>query len=456
MNCSESNISEILRKGLDSGAFTSHALRASLVGLGMSSPSLTTIDVNSLIMSKSRIIMERIGMLGALTLHRDNNLHKGKEYFQLLYQDTPTAYVISRLLIEELKHAFAFKFTDRNSLLSELGNSFFQFQPDTVIRTDIKSFFESVCHRILFEILESNPKISKFSLVVYKKIFEEFERHRLHNSMVGYGLPRGLAISSYLAEIYLLQIDSEIKNIKGISFYGRYVDDIMVLCKDSVKNDEFNTFNLIKGIFKKRELDLHKLGDGKSSIVKISNEDIDIGNYLGYSLSLNHAAQKIEFKLPPEKIKRKLIMVDKAFSHFEKVSRTNVKQARRDLIDCLNMLSSNFSLSGSKKDIRTGIFYTNQLLTDLSGLDCLTEYVRSKSLLPYKKSFLFAEEYLKYIFRLGAKIESIDFRENWISRKMVSLSPQRISRLKAIMKSDTKGDWGVKAFNNTTHMTPGL
>lgn len=47
------------------------------------------------------------------------------------------------------------------------------------------------------------------------------------------GLPQGISISSLLAEIYALQIDSHFKEDSG---YFRYVDDIAIICDDFVQS----------------------------------------------------------------------------------------------------------------------------------------------------------------------------------------------------------------------------
>ena len=43
------------------------------------------------------------------------------------------------------------------------------------------------------------------------------------------GLPRGIDISATLSELFMADLDSEIKKIDGIFFYARYVDDIIVI-----------------------------------------------------------------------------------------------------------------------------------------------------------------------------------------------------------------------------------
>lgn len=49
------------------------------------------------------------------------------------------------------------------------------------------------------------------------------------------GLPRGIDISSTLSELFMSELDSEIKKIDGIFFYARYVDDIIIIYNADTK-----------------------------------------------------------------------------------------------------------------------------------------------------------------------------------------------------------------------------
>jgi hypothetical protein len=43
------------------------------------------------------------------------------------------------------------------------------------------------------------------------------------------GVPRGVGISSYLSELYMENIDNEIRNLQDVIYYARYVDDIFII-----------------------------------------------------------------------------------------------------------------------------------------------------------------------------------------------------------------------------------
>lgn len=434
MNLSVDNISRILRLGLDRNIFSIRHLVPN-EAFYMLPVSYEIPDEDKLISDKSFQISEIIRNVNPITLSKDPNLYNNKEYYHLIFFDKPTAYVLSRLLIEELKKAFNISLPDRNSLLDALDSSIRLDRPKAIIRTDISSFFECVNHKRLFGFLESNDKVSQLAKQFFYRIFLEFDRHRSLLNKSGFGLPRGLAVSSYLAEVYLTGIDSIIKSDGELSFYGRYVDDIVITISNTSSKTPLEVFKNLKEEFWKLDLKLHEDQNKKFSIINLGDNEIELGEYLGYSLSWNPRCEKLDFRMPFAKIQRKQTMIDKAFLHFERVSRKDLKKARRDLIDCLNFISANYLLKGNKNKIITGIYYANEHLTSLDALDDLSQYVHNKPLLPYTKSFSSFVDYKKYVDRLRKKIDVIDFRNNWENRKMISLSPYRIGRLKAIMNT---------------------
>ena len=443
MDLSVKNIVTILQRGLKEGFFSKNSLfkRGSYVSTLDTYSDIDNIDD---ILNKTAIEIKRfIESLHPLSLQKDSKLYKGKEYFWLIFHDRIAAYVLSRLLNDELKEAFCLDMKSRNELIEQLIVNANNLSPKAIIRSDIKSFFESIDHRRLFERLESNPKVSALSMTYYRIIFDEFNRYRPLLDIDHFGLPRGLSISSYLAEVYLKETDSEIMKNAEISYYGRYVDDIVILVNATSRIELNDLFYNIVNIFDKAGLRLHDNSESKTSVFELSSDLVKFGNYLGYELNWNNSKHKMSLGLPKHKILKKKEMIDIAFSHFEKISRKNLKKARQDLMACLHFISGNFYLKGRKRDIRTGLFYANPHLSDLSCLDELTNYLQSKLVIPYERSFTNKSERTDYILRVKNQISRIDFRKNWTSRKMYSFSPIEMSKINAIIRKDINDIRGI-------------
>lgn len=91
-------------------------------------------------------------------------------------------------------------------------------------KTDVKKYFNSIDHQILYSIITRNIKDSKL-LKLIKNI--------IHNGgQQGKGLPIGNLTSQFFANIYLDQLDHYLKDKLGVKSYLRYMDDFVVFSDD--------------------------------------------------------------------------------------------------------------------------------------------------------------------------------------------------------------------------------
>lgn len=120
---------------------------------------------------------------------------------------------------------------DINKALSEKtqnGQSKYKF----FLRLDISNFFDSINRSYLIKLLEEEKFDQNFIYLV-KKLFTTMDLSMDVPS--GFGVPQGISVSSFLAELYLQKFEEKFKtfpyNQNIICF--RYVDDIFVLSIDA-------------------------------------------------------------------------------------------------------------------------------------------------------------------------------------------------------------------------------
>lgn len=100
---------------------------------------------------------------------------------------------------------------------------------------DIASFFDTIDHYILKQILEENYKLDNRITALLLELLEAFTSDSSHKTFRGkHGIPQGPIGSSFLADLYLLHLDLEVKNTKLDIKYLRYVDDIRIFSKDDI------------------------------------------------------------------------------------------------------------------------------------------------------------------------------------------------------------------------------
>lgn len=191
---------------------------------------------------------------------------------------------------------------------------------DTVILSlDIKDYF----HSVNIDLPELKDKVFKKEdkeQENYKKIDKLFfllsEIHKVYTDKIKVHkqlpensksiLPIGLLSSGILGNFYLVEFDKQVKANLNPSFYGRYVDDILlVLTNVKVKhnaiypiNNFLNEYFVKKGIFEfyeeKKDSKFLEIENGKAIFkdVHLIERDKEGAEYYGYLLE----AQNIKFK----------------------------------------------------------------------------------------------------------------------------------------------------------------
>ena len=298
--------------------------------------------------------------------------------------------VIEQLIKQDIARHYKRKPANRNAIIEQLRGLLGNKLPKYIIRADIKSFFESVSIDKLLRKLEEESYVSVITMGYLKKIQNDLK------DKGGEGVPRGLAFSSYLTEIYLQRVDDDIRNLPKLYFYQRYVDDIVVLF--AVDKDvqwqhlskEINVhWNSLKEIFNRAKLSLHEEGDKKSLIYseKSNKNEFD---YLGYKFLIKEG--KLTIRLSSNRRNRYEEKIGAIIDYYNRTAHDNQsllnipkeegkkrrkrEQPLRRLFGQLSALTGNGMLKGLKSNILTGVYYSNRYLSSLEDFIALDILLR--------------------------------------------------------------------------------
>lgn len=364
----------------------------------------------------------------------------GKEYFTIDRNTFATFFVIKQLQYN-IRHLFKVKQANRHSILSNIKTFLNSKIPVYVIRTDITNFYESIPHNKLMPLLNNNTLLSNKSKSLIKGIFKEYEFLKDKSiTKEDYGVPRGIGISSYLSEIYLRDIDKEISNRQEVLFYARYVDDIFIIINflpmGTTTLDDY--YVKIEQLFQKRGLILKIRGEKKCKILDFTKDSVpeEKFDYLGYELCIKRDKRQLvtSYSFSNEKQNKYEERIDNIFQHFEKMVKTNISQAYKDLFDCINLITSNVKLLNGKSGVKVGLFYNNDLLDNMEVLNELTEYLNKKTNVINLPIKLAGRD--KLIEKIQKRIKNIDFRTRWEEKKMYKFSLQRLFELQKILRKN--------------------
>lgn len=306
--------------------------------------------------------------------------------------------------------------------------------PKIVLRTDIKGFYESVPQSNLLDMINNNQLLSPKTKTLLESLFYSYneltDQLKLSKNERK-GIPRGAGISAYLAELYMREIDRKISRIDGVIYYGRYVDDIIVVFLPNWKIAVDDYKEKVKRIIKKNDLEMNQTKtftydlEHDKSLIKIE--------FLGYVFSIKNS-EYVETAISKNKKDKYLSRISKAIDVYLEQKKYAPIKASKLLIHRFNYLTKNTRLHKPKRGL-VGIYYSNSLMSkgcnDLKFLDKQLEKIVDDKL-P-------VSDY----GNLNKKLKSYSFSEGFVNKsffninsKKKNISDLRTEKLKEIKKLD--------------------
>jgi hypothetical protein len=243
--------------------------------------------------------------------------------------------------------------------------------PFELVRTDISSFYESIDRKRLVEKLDSDQLLSPASKKYIKQVLNSYGVI----SGAQTGIPRGVGISAYLAELYLKPVDKAIRAIPGLVLYCRFVDDIVAVFARPPAGKDLGSFkDLIIAIFGDNKLTHNAV---KTSEFKLVDTDPKKFEYLGYRFRLLNPGL-LEISPSAAKVVKYRARMNAAFADYWREKPVNPKGAFRKLVGRVKFLTGNTRLSNSKSCAVTGIYFNNSIVTNLSSFVLLDKRLKTR------------------------------------------------------------------------------
>lgn len=200
-----------------------------------------------------------------------------------------------------------------------------------ILKGDIKSYFFSIDHNILYEIVAKKIKDPEV-LWLTKTIL---------NTTDNPGIPVGSYTSQWFANLYLHQLDMFVKHELRIRKYVRYMDDWVLVVND--KKEAQRALKYIKGFV---DTKLRLTLNSKTQIFPAKNG----ANFCGYKIWSTHMKIRDSSK---KRMKSKLKAYKRKYSNgemtFEEIKRSINSWAgyakHADSYNLINNMLSNFTLT---------------------------------------------------------------------------------------------------------------
>ena len=294
---------------------------------------------------------------------------KGKPVY-CIDEESAKAFFIVKQLQQNIHRLYKIKPSNRHDLACQLRDALDSKFPFELVRTDISEFYETIDRKLLYTKLDEDQLLSSSSKKFIRQIFASYaEASGKHNE----GIPRGVGISAYLAELSLRPVDRDISNLPGNILYCRFVDDIVAVFAKSPTDNESKTYKeriieIIKG---------HGLKHNEGKTFDIDFRDNNGQNkfeYLGYEFIKTNGA--LEIAPSDAKVKKLELRMEAAFKAYNRTAPTKPRKAFRELVARIKFLTGNTRLKHKKSNATTGIYYNNLLVTDASKFQYLDGQLR--------------------------------------------------------------------------------
>ena len=265
--------------------------------------------------------------------------------------------LIIRKLNDNIKRIYKDEQANRRIIIDQVKTLLEETCPFWILKTDIKSFYESIDRDRLIDKLKNDTILSFHSLQVLNKIFTN---PTLNKST---GLPRGMSISSTLSEIYMRKFDNWIKTSEGVFYYARFVDDIIIFSFSKEKleiirsnlNIQLKVLDLNLEINEKKTPPIY---DGRYITIEKPLE------YLGYSFTKEIKNKKAELvvSIANKKVNKIKTRIIKALCDFIKTKNFALLEKR------IKFLTGNYCIKKGieGKELRAGIHYNYPQVNDLT------------------------------------------------------------------------------------------
>jgi hypothetical protein len=136
--------------------------------------------------------------------------------------ESATAYFALKKIQHNIRRLYKVQQSNRYQIVCQLRELLRDRLPKYVFRLDFSGFYESIPRKHLLSFISDDPLLTLSSKRLIKRILWEYGELSGDER----GLPRGIGISAYLAELFMRHFDDRIRSFPGVVYYARYVDDI--------------------------------------------------------------------------------------------------------------------------------------------------------------------------------------------------------------------------------------
>lgn len=275
--------------------------------------------------------------------------------------------LVLRKIKKNLSKVCRLKLPSRTMIVDTLNVFLSECSQYKIYRLDVSSFYESFDKDYIFNKIDELERLE----LKTKQLLKEFLYSFYMNG--GQGIPRGLSISAYLAELLMYDFDNHMKDDYSIFYYARYVDDIVIVTSGYEDSDAFieNVKSILPNGLQFNEGKKYYISDlipkNSKKTNAVPSRELLSFEYLGYDFSIGDKIQEcnirgyyrsIEIDLAHAKANKVKSRIIYSIIDFNKTNDFDL------LFERLKFLSANFSVLDSDRVLKrlSGIHFNYPLI----------------------------------------------------------------------------------------------
>lgn len=299
--------------------------------------------------------------------------------------NTSESILVNNLLIYNISSKYRTKCVDRDETVRLLISHIRDSYAFIVHRLDVKEFYESFERMNVINKLKSDAKLSRKTISILENLFKELD------SLDVNGLPRGMGISSTLSELMMNDFDDHLRNTKGVLFYRRFVDDIIIITTPAVRKIDLTEIISQSPLPKKLEFHLSGPKSAYKNISKTSEDSgkVEVFDFLGYQFTIKHKEvefgstinvrrRDLDIEISDEKVDKIKSRIIASFCKFMS-SKGPFDEKLLMLRKRLYFLSKNYPLVNSfdNSQVLSGIYFSYRHVSNFNKLSSIDNFYRS-------------------------------------------------------------------------------
>ncbi|SFE85657.1 antiviral reverse transcriptase Drt3a [Roseivivax sediminis] len=282
--------------------------------------------------------------------HKNTPNGKARYYAQDFETD-----LILRATYRRLSKQYSVRPPNRDLMVLGLQEALSEASPFIVTRCDVKGFYENIAARKLNQQIICDTRTDPRIRTILQHLQDT-------DVIAETSVPRGLALSTLLSEIYLAEFDKTIRRLPNVHRYFRYADDIVVFSlPDKPTLDRISEELAEIGLELNEKTAEVYIKSMKSS--QTADPRLESFNFLGYGFKIDNVTKSYQTRafdvaIAQTKLKKRQSRMHLAFKDFSQNGNTDL------LLDRLQFLTSNYSTyktrhtrGARKQKIRAGIYY---------------------------------------------------------------------------------------------------